>query len=143
MVRDRHRTWYCPNGHPRVFTADSAEEKLKRAETRETALRDQLEAAAREAEQVRGVLLRDRQRFANGVCPCCNRSFENVRRHMQTKHPDYDTTKVHQRTPARFACACGRDFASLQGLHIHQTRSRSREWYKPSAYVWQSHLTKV
>src|ERR1044071_1302400 len=52
-------------------------QKLRDAEARETALRDQLEAAAREAETVRAVLLRDRHRFANGVCPCCNRSFDH------------------------------------------------------------------
>lgn len=26
---------------------------------------------------------------ACGVCPCCNRSFTNVRRHMTSQHPDY------------------------------------------------------
>jgi hypothetical protein len=24
------------------------------------------------------------------VCPCCNRSFQNLRRHMATKHPEFN-----------------------------------------------------
>lgn len=28
-------------------------------------------------------------RVSNGVCPCCRRSFENLQRHMATKHPAY------------------------------------------------------
>jgi hypothetical protein len=31
----------------------------------------------------------DAYRIGNGVCPCCNRSFTNLRRHMTTKHPEY------------------------------------------------------
>jgi hypothetical protein len=27
---------------------------------------------------------------ANGVCPCCNRTFQNLARHMAGKHPDYE-----------------------------------------------------
>ncbi|WP_165394478.1 helix-turn-helix domain-containing protein [Pseudoxanthomonas winnipegensis] len=30
-----------------------------------------------------------RQRVMNGVCPCCNRTFENLRRHMHDKHPEF------------------------------------------------------
>ena len=26
---------------------------------------------------------------SGGACPCCNRSFENLARHMATKHKDY------------------------------------------------------
>ena len=32
--------------------------------------------------------------MANGVCPCCNRSFENLRNHMHTQHPDYGQEKT-------------------------------------------------
>jgi hypothetical protein len=30
-----------------------------------------------------------KQRVANGVCPCCHRSFVNLHRHMAGQHPDY------------------------------------------------------
>lgn len=41
-----------------------------------------LAEAAREAERLR-------RRTAAGVCPCCNRSFVQLARHMKTKHPDH------------------------------------------------------
>jgi uncharacterized protein (UPF0212 family) len=28
-------------------------------------------------------------RVGHGVCPCCNRSFAQLRRHMAAKHPEY------------------------------------------------------
>ncbi|KKN75776.1 hypothetical protein LCGC14_0376520 [marine sediment metagenome] len=30
-----------------------------------------------------------KNRIANGVCPCCNRHFTNLNRHMTTMHPDF------------------------------------------------------
>lgn len=27
-------------------------------------------------------------RVNRGVCPCCNRSFQNLKNHMRTKHPE-------------------------------------------------------
>lgn len=136
------RTWYCPNGHGRAWTGKTDSEKLADSQAREVALRDQVDAAVREAERVRGALLRDRQRFANGVCPCCNRSFENVRRHMENKHPDYDVTKVHAERSVKFGCECGRSFDSLRGLRIHQGSQRSVGWESGTS-VWSRHLTKV
>ena len=32
---------------------------------------------------------RIKNRIANGVCPCCNRSFQNLHQHMKKQHPDY------------------------------------------------------
>lgn len=129
---DHSKSFYCPNGHGMVFTGKSDREKLKEAQARETALRDQLDAAVHEAEHVRQALLRDRQRFANGVCPCCNRSFENVRRHMASQHPDYDATRVTQTGTVTFRCSCGRSFESLRGLRTHQGHQRGDNWVKRS-----------
>lgn len=150
LVRnDPKRWWFCPNGHTQHYTAEATDaHKLERAKARETALTDQLNAAVYEAERVRGALLRDRQRLANGVCPCCNRSFENVRRHMTTKHPDYDATRVAQPGMVRFPCSCGRSFDTLRGLRTHQGHSRADGWEKraQSDYSWErrsAHLTEV
>jgi ssDNA-binding Zn-finger/Zn-ribbon topoisomerase 1 len=43
--------------------------------------------ASRDA--LKGQLTKERRRVGNGVCPCCNRSFVNLRRHMTAKHPDH------------------------------------------------------
>lgn len=32
---------------------------------------------------------RGKTRAAAGVCPCCPRTFVNLRRHLSTKHPEY------------------------------------------------------
>lgn len=138
--RAKKDSFYCPNGHGQHYTGPTDTDRLREAKARETALRDQLEASIRDAEAARAALMRDRQRFINGVCPCCNRSFENVRRHMASKHPDYDAAAIAQ--PLKFKCGCGRKFDSYHGLRIHQGRSRSDDWAKPGASRWSSHLTE-
>lgn len=32
---------------------------------------------------------RIKNRIANGVCPCCNRTFKQLAAHMKNKHPDF------------------------------------------------------
>lgn len=134
FYKQRHRRgddFYCPSGHAQHYTAEkNAQERLAAAEARTTAVRDQLEAAVRDGERTRKILIRDRMRFANGVCPCCNRSFENVRRHMQSKHPDYDVTRIEHVTTVTFKCSCGREFDTMRGLGIHQGHSRPDDWFE-------------
>lgn len=142
--RQDRKTFYCPAGHTMVFGGKTDEQKLREADARETALRDQLEAAARENELTKAALLRDRARFAAGVCPCCNRTFTNVARHMSTQHPDYDVTKIqHGDQEKPYACSCGRRFHTIGGLHQHQTKQRRPGWFKPTASNWAAHLTEV
>lgn len=139
--RNERDSFYCPNGHGQHYTGPTDTDRLKQAVARETALQDQLGAAVREAEQTRATLLRDRQRFANGACPCCNRYFDNVRRHMATKHPDYDVTRI-EATALRFRCSCGFESDSLHGLRTHQGRSRRTGWEAEKSKRAQ-HLTAV
>lgn len=92
--RDDHTVWYCPNGHEQHFNSASATELLRKALVAKDAQLDQVRAARARAERraaaARGQVTKIRNRIANGVCPCCNRSFQNLRRHMATKHPHYD-----------------------------------------------------
>ena len=97
------RSFYCPNGHSQFYT-ESTETQLRkerearaRAEQRAQATRDLLAAEERSHAATRGVVTKQRKKLARvvkGVCPCCNRSFEDLARHMQTKHPGYDPTPV-------------------------------------------------
>ena len=98
-----HAWWYCPNGHRQQYTGESDKEKIKRLEQDKEWFSKRLnEANAREEEARRslaatkGVLTRTKKklattetRVANGVCPCCNRTFANLARHMKGKHPEY------------------------------------------------------
>lgn len=96
------RSFWCPNGHQQHFT-ESEITKLKKtnanlskrldwAETSEQRAREQAATAKREKAAIKGQLTKTRKRIANGVCPCCNRSFANVQRHMGTQHPDFVET---------------------------------------------------
>lgn len=79
---------YCPLGHthtPAGPSKWSAERKAREAaEARATSLADQLAAADREAKRLA-------RRARRGVCPCCHRSFVNVKKHMDGQHPAYAT----------------------------------------------------
>ncbi len=136
------KSFYCPNGHSQAYLSGKTDaQKLEDAHARELALRDQAGAAIRDAEQLRVALLRDRERFANGVCPCCNRSFVAVARHIKDQHPDYDVSEVRQGAD-RFECSCGGSFETLRGLRIHQGRLRRGDWDRPGNEPWMAHLTE-
>lgn len=85
---------YCPLGHTHAPAGESEAEKLRKQLQREqderarvAAERDQAEASAR---AYKGAATRARKRSAAAICPCCHRSFKQLRRHMETKHPDFD-----------------------------------------------------
>lgn len=88
--------WHCPNGHARVFS-ESAVEKLQRQldaeRTRNAEIMKQRDQAERKLKSKERVLKRMTNRVAHGVCPCCNRTFQNLQRHMSTKHPDFEKTE--------------------------------------------------
>ena len=90
------RRFYCPNGHDLVFGSEI--EKLKKELAREKERREQAEREALTARQsagrARAETKRIRTRVAAGMCPCCKRSFVQLRRHMATKHPDFRAVDV-------------------------------------------------
>lgn len=91
--RQDRKSWSCPNGHQQHFTgktdAEIAREQRDAARALAQRESDRRRAAERSAAAHKGWATRIRNRIANGVCPCCNRSFSNVLRHMNTKHPDF------------------------------------------------------
>lgn len=98
---ERKITWFCPNGHSLGYSGpseltkerDRALAQAKRATDRANAERDLREHTEHKLRAQKGATTKARKRHAAGVCPCCQRSFENVRRHMATKHPDFDPAK--------------------------------------------------
>lgn len=91
--REDHQNFYCPSGHVNYYPYETEAEKLRKQ------LSDQVRAAtamaerAKRAEQKQAELekqiLATKKRHAAALCPCCNRSFVQLRRHLQTKHPEY------------------------------------------------------
>ncbi len=88
-----HRLLYCPAGHQQHYTGQPTEQQLRqRAERLEQQLasRDEdLRAERVSHAATKGQLTRVRKRVGNGVCPCCNRTFQQLSRHMSTQHPEY------------------------------------------------------
>lgn len=97
--REDGQTYYCINGHAlchRVNDLDKLRAELAReqaarksAEQSAQAERDRRATAEKGQAIARGKLRAQSVRVANGVCPCCQRSFCNLARHMKTKHPSF------------------------------------------------------
>jgi hypothetical protein len=94
---------FCPAaGHPMNFGTTeterlraqlaSAERRLESRQATITHLRDQCDAAERATRAQRGVNTKLRKRISNGVCPCCNRTFADLAKHMAGQHPDFSTS---------------------------------------------------
>jgi len=98
---DNHEMFYCPNGHGQSFIGKTEAQKLrelleqeKQKFDREFVLRIKTEAREQELLKKQKRLV---QRIARGVCPCCKRSFQNVKRHMEMKHSDVITLAQNNR----------------------------------------------
>lgn len=98
--RRDHRTWYCPNGHARAYLGENTEEKLRRERNelkqrlayKDDMIREAEERATHErnrANGCKGHATRITNRAKAGVCPCCNRTFQQLARHMATQHPEF------------------------------------------------------
>lgn len=84
---------HCPSGHAWGWSKETCErERLRQERDRlkqQVAQRD--DEVARQIEmrkKAEGKLGRITKRINHGVCPCCNRTFENLARHMKSKHPN-------------------------------------------------------
>jgi DNA repair exonuclease SbcCD ATPase subunit len=101
--RDDKAGFYCPSGHFQSYTvsesqqrinaltaklaqADQETARLQRARDSE---RERRERAERSHSATKGELTKARKRIGNGVCPCCNRHFANLQRHMHGQHPKF------------------------------------------------------
>ncbi len=86
----------CPNGCSRVFCGKTDAEKLKEQlelqRKENEAVQQQLQDRWLDALGEKNKLEKQLKRIHKGVCPCCNRSFQNLQRHMATKHPELNKT---------------------------------------------------
>lgn len=94
-------SFWCPNGHSQVFSKGKTEaEKLRDERDKltqrlaewqdyEAEQRKRAEALERKLSASKGQITRIKKRAANGVCPCCNRTFSDLAKHMAGKHPGF------------------------------------------------------
>lgn len=93
------RTFYCPNGHPMSYRESEADmlrrerDRLKQNEAwYEARLRESqasIDLAERRIAAAKGQVTKLKNRASKGVCPCCNRHFTNLERHMHSQHPGF------------------------------------------------------
>lgn len=90
-LKESHADFYCVNGHPQRWPQETELEKTRKlleSERRWRELAQKGEAAANKAAvAARAALEKSKNRAAAGLCSCCNRTFQNLARHMKTKHP--------------------------------------------------------
>lgn len=100
------KNFYCPNGHILSYKDNEQDrirqerDRLKQESARleearllairqRDSARDKTHQTERRLAAQRGVTTRLKNRVANGVCPCCNRTFVDLARHMSTKHKGF------------------------------------------------------
>ena len=102
--REDKKTFYCPNGCPRAFVeseADRLRRERDRLKQENARLCDEAHTAwttaaqaERQARAFKGVATRIKNRVSAGVCPCCNRTFQQLAAHMAKKHPGYAAAEL-------------------------------------------------
>lgn len=100
--RNDHKIFFCPNGHQASFQGktkterelEEAQRQLEWARADAKRAKESRDAAQRQASAARGQVTKIKNRVGNGVCPCCNRTFQNLLRHMHTKHPEFKETEL-------------------------------------------------
>jgi hypothetical protein len=106
LLRNAHENGtriHCPLGHNFGWSETEADRQRKRAEAAENdrkwyrerfqAEKDLHTDTARRLVAQKGATTKAKKRAAAALCPCCNRSFVQLRRHLAAKHPDYDPAK--------------------------------------------------
>jgi predicted DCC family thiol-disulfide oxidoreductase YuxK len=91
--------FYCPNGHPQMFSETEDQrlrKRLREAEERAAAIlaqRDQAYAEAAEAIKAQRRTEQERKRLEKrvsaGVCAWCHRTVAQLADHVRSKHPEH------------------------------------------------------
>lgn len=98
--------FYCPSGHVQCYLETEATQLKRQLAVKQTEierkqaeidrkaatiqrLSDESATAERRLSAARGQITKIKNRVAKGVCPCCNRQFHDLHRHMTTEHPNY------------------------------------------------------
>jgi hypothetical protein len=83
--------FYCPNGHKQHYTETEVQRLRAKLDEQTRVATSALERARRAEEGEQKAVdeaKRLKKRVQAGVCTCCNRTFQNLARHMKTKHPE-------------------------------------------------------
>lgn len=89
--QDSDKYFYCPNGHRQHYsksTETKLREQLQQEKDKAWRIQQDLERQVENEQLAKKKVERQLKRIHRGVCPCCNRTFHNIQRHMETRHPE-------------------------------------------------------
>ena len=96
MRQEDGRDFWCPNGHCRAYresTLNKLRREVQSLKQNEAFLNDRIKEEERRAASFKGQVTKLRKRAGRGVCPCCNRTFQNLQRHMKGQHPEWQASR--------------------------------------------------
>ena len=102
--QDRRRSdregFFCPAGHRQYYVGKSDKQKIAELEQRvkgayeySDTLQKDIDHKVNQIRAHKGARTKLKKRIAAGVCPCCNRTFVNLGKHMKGQHPSYTEEK--------------------------------------------------
>lgn len=84
--------FHCPNGHGQHYAeSDEAkwEKALANAQSTTDYYRNQEHVARLQLRAAKGQMTKLKKRMVAGLCPCCEKNFTNLKKHMDKAHPDF------------------------------------------------------
>ncbi len=92
--------FYCPYGHSQHYVTGDSEldimrrdrdrlkQQMAERDDRIKELKGERDHETARVTAYKGRVTRLKNRAAAGLCPCCNRHFDNLQRHIASKHKD-------------------------------------------------------
>lgn len=128
---DDHKYFSCPAGHQQHYTGKTKAQKLQdQLDIANNQRRDAENIAEQANEELKIknlVIGHIKIRAKNGVCLCCNRYFENVHKHMQTKHKNEFNFAIKLKLFRKQSKLTQREIADLLGLSSGQVSNYERD----------------
>lgn len=90
---------FCPSGHKQGWSEGGTinaqlRRERDRLKQRVAQKDDDIQQLKNSVAAQKGQVTKLKKRASAGVCLCCNRTFQNLARHMATKHADMDAEKA-------------------------------------------------
>ena len=74
---------------------DRLKKKVEQEKKRTEWAKQDLKNTENKLRAAKGQVTKIKNRVSKGACPCCNRTFQNLHRHMENQHPNWN--KINER----------------------------------------------
>ena len=79
----------CPAGHSQNYTGISDEEKFNSEKQKRIEAENRVSDLLKQRNKIQREFRIATTKTKKGVCPCCNKEFSHLKRHIAYKHPEY------------------------------------------------------